>query len=666
MPYQNQTHCVNRLMKIHSIRFKLIASLCGVSLFIGLISVLVGGNLLYQSVIDEANNRIRQDLNVARVIYDDRIDSVRLALEITASAPEFGAAVAASGPQVAAQDIRRLFGRLKLDFFGITDARGNVTCRYGQTKTVTPPYATANPMVLEVLTTGRAVSGTMVLSRAQLMFEDPLLADRAAIQIRQSALAPPDSPDRETQGLVIGAAVPIMAENCVIGVIYGGFLLNKQTAVVDKIGATVFRNETYKGRNVGTSTIFLKDLRIATSVKTASGKRALGTFAASDVAGQVLDRGERWTDRAMVLNDWYITAYEPITDIRGDRVGMFYVGVLEAKYWDVRKRAILVFTGITLAGVTIAICLGWLFTGRIMRPVSQLIRASSEISDGNFSPDIGPISKDDIGQLQQKFMSMTQALIEREKRQKAESEIQLIHSQKQASVGKLAAGVAHEINNPLTAVLTFTHLILRRPDLPEDVRADLDIVAAQTERVRDIVKSLLDFSRQTALTPEPLDINHLIEACVKLMENQALVKGVHLGFTAAPDLGEFRVDRNQIQSVMINMIINALDATPAGGKIAILTLAANSPAGVDITISDTGSGIRPEHMDNLFDPFFTTKDVGKGTGLGLAVSAGIIQRHGGRITVRSKPAAGTTFRIRLPHCPTGDVLCEEPGQGGLA
>lgn len=231
-----------------------------------------------------------------------------------------------------------------------------------------------------------------------------------------------------------------------------------------------------------------------------------------------------------VLDDWYITAYEPIPDITGQRVGMFYVGVLEAKYRDVREKALFVFTAITLAGLAVAMVLGWLITGRIMRPVSYLIRASAEISSGNFSPDIGPISKDDIGLLQRKFMNMTRALKRRERRQQVKSQIQLIQSEKQASVGKLAAGVAHEINNPLTAVLTFTHLILRRSDLADEVRSDLQIVAAQTERVRGIVKSLLDFSRQSALAPEPTDLNQFIEDTVRLMKNQALVKGVEMSF----------------------------------------------------------------------------------------------------------------------------------------
>ncbi|WDP93349.1 MAG: cache domain-containing protein [Desulfobacter sp.] len=641
-------------MQPHSIRFKLIASLLAVSLFIGLLSLLVGGNLLYQSVLDEVNNRIRQDLNVAKVIYEGRTGSVRTALEITVSAPGFYAMAASGGPAEALRDINPLFRNLKLDFFGIVDVRR--LCP-GNPKNPGGP-AGLNPLAAYVLKHRKGVSGTIVMTPEQLAHEAPALGDRADIRplpARQDGMVGGNQEGRTgagLPGLAIGAAVPIMKDGCMAGIIYGGFLLNGDTAIVDKINETVFENEVYKGRNLGTATIFYRDLRIATNVTDADGNRALGTTASPEVSRTVLEKGQRWTDRAKVLDDWYITAYEPITDIGGRRVGMFYVGVLEAKYRDVREKALAVFAAITLAGMAIAMGLGWLFTGRIMRPVSHLIRASAEISGGNFSPDIGPISKDDIGLLQKKFLSMTRALKRREHRQQVESQIQLIQSEKQASVGKLAAGVAHEINNPLTAVLTFTHLILRRKDLAQEVRSDLEIVAAQTERVRRIVKSLLDFSRQSALAPESTDLNRLISDTVRLMKNQALIKGIDLSFHRDDRLSPLTLDRNQFQSVLINIILNALDATGSGGKIE-LSVNPNSSekGGAVIRISDTGCGIPPEHINRLFDPFFTTKDVGKGTGLGLAVSAGVIQRHGGTVKVRSAVGEGSTFIIRLPEKP---------------
>ncbi len=248
---------------------------------------------------------------------------------------------------------------------------------------------------------------------------------------------------------------------------------------------------------------------------------------------------------------------------------------------------------------------------------------------------------------------MLKSLRERDRRQKADSEIKLLQSEKQASIGRLAAGVAHEINNPLTGVLTFTHMLMRREDLAPDVMDDLKTIVGATERVREIVKGLLDFSRQTEIRPIPTDINALISKSIDLIQNQALVKGVMICFDPEENLPERTLDINQMQSVIINILINAVDSMEPGGHIIINTNLVHSTdkdgkKGIEISITDTGHGIPAENLDKLFEPFFTTKEVGKGTGLGLSVSYGIVERHGGTIRVKSKEGHGSTFIIWLP------------------
>jgi two-component system NtrC family sensor kinase len=196
-------------------------------------------------------------------------------------------------------------------------------------------------------------------------------------------------------------------------------------------------------------------------------------------------------------------------------------------------------------------------------------------------------------------------------------------------------------------------MLLRRKDIGDDIRSDLEVVAQSTERVRKIVKGLLDFSRQTKLDREPTDVNNLVSATVSMMENQALIKGVGLIFHPGEMLPMVTLDRSQIQSVLLNMILNALDATKPGDSIGIDTAAGVSAGeseqtGVEITIADNGCGIPSENLDKLFDPFFTTKEVGQGTGLGLSVSFGIVHGHGGTIRVQSEPGRGTKFFIWLP------------------
>jgi two-component system NtrC family sensor kinase len=272
------------------------------------------------------------------------------------------------------------------------------------------------------------------------------------------------------------------------------------------------------------------------------------------------------------------------------------------------------------------------------------------VSQGDLSPEVGPYSRSEVGVLQRTFQEMLVSLRERARHQQAESDLRLLQSEKQASVGRLAAGVAHEINNPLTGVLTFTHMLLKRQDIDAEMREDLQTIAAATERVRKIVKGLLDFSRQSKLEPQPTDINGLINGTIPLVANQALVKGVLFCFNAGPDIPVRTVDRNQFQSVLLNIILNALDATERGGHIDIDTNLALSQGrkGIEIRISDTGHGIAAEHLERIFDPFYTTKEVGKGTGLGLSVSQGIVERHGGHIRVQSQVGKGSTFTIWLP------------------
>jgi len=636
----------------YSTRSKLILSLIGVSFLVCGVALLVGGQLLYKAVLNEAYNRVRLDLNAAREIYFNRIKGLKIALNITSIGPVFLSALEKHDVQKLVSRLSVVARQTELDFMGVVTKDGKTLCRIGPNsmpRENSPP----NPIANLALQKQVAVSGTLILSNEFLFSENPELADRARIKLLPTKMATPRPESEELSGMAIAAAVPVFEGGNFLGVLYGGVLLNRSQEIVDLVRDTVFQHEIYKGRSIGTATIFRKDIRISTNVLNPDGTRAVGTVGSEEVTTRVLTEGKKWTDRAFVVNDWYITAYEPIEDIFGQRVGMLYVGVLEAKYADVRWKALSLFIMITVAGMALAIGLGYIIANKISRPVQQLIKASIQVSQGNLSPEIGSISKSEIGVLQKTFKQMLASIQERDQRQKAESETKLLQSEKQASIGKLAGGVAHEINNPLTGIFTFTHMLLRRKDIPEEVRSDLETIAQETERVRKIVKGLLDFSRQTELDREPTDVNRLVRFTISLVENQALIKGVNLNFEQGEGLPMITLDKNQMQSVLLNIMINALDATDPGGSITITSgigVSTSKPGqnGIEILCTDTGCGISPENLNKLFDPFFTTKDVGHGTGLGLSVSYGIVERHGGTIWVQSKIGKGSTFKVWLP------------------
>ena len=223
----------------------------------------------------------------------------------------------------------------------------------------------------------------------------------------------------------------------------------------------------------------------------------------------------------------------------------------------------------------------------------------------------------------------------------------MIQQDKLASIGRLSAGVAHEINNPLTTILTTSMLIQEDIDPKNPMYEELETITNETLRCRKIVASLLDFARQTKPAKKHHNINGIITDCIGLTRKQAEFKDVQILKALSEKVPELLLDKEQIQQALINLILNATDATDPGGTITVSTAFSQDSQFVNIKVSDTGKGIAAEVVDKIFEPFFTTREIG--TGLGLAITHGIIGRHGGDIRVQSRPGQGTTFTIRLPH-----------------
>ena len=217
---------------------------------------------------------------------------------------------------------------------------------------------------------------------------------------------------------------------------------------------------------------------------------------------------------------------------------------------------------------------------------------------------------------------------------------------KLASIGRLAAGVAHEINNPMTTILTTAMLMQEDMDPEDPTYGDLRTIVMETLRCRKIVTSLLNFARQTKVTKKEIDMNHLVLECVGLTRKQAAFKDVVIESHIPEDLPKVFADGDQIQQALINLILNGIEATEPGGKITLTLQRSQTEGFIEIIVSDNGKGIPEENLDRIFEPFFTTKETG--TGLGMAITHGLIEQHGGTIKVVSKVGQGTTFTITLP------------------
>jgi signal transduction histidine kinase/iron only hydrogenase large subunit-like protein len=230
-----------------------------------------------------------------------------------------------------------------------------------------------------------------------------------------------------------------------------------------------------------------------------------------------------------------------------------------------------------------------------------------------------------------------------------EAQQQLIQSEKMASVGQLAAGVAHEINNPLGTILLYSHMILEKLEQKDSRREELDTIAKEAARCRDIVRGLLDFARQRKLQVENVDVNKILEEGISLVAAQPAFGKVEIAKTLDPSLPTTEGDPVQLKEVFLNILSNAGEAMPQGGKITVVSRfreAGSHP--IEIMIRDIGQGIPPENLNKIFMPFFTTKKIGQGTGLGLAIAYGIVKMHRGSIDVESKVGEGTTFWVKLP------------------
>jgi two-component system NtrC family sensor kinase len=321
-----------------------------------------------------------------------------------------------------------------------------------------------------------------------------------------------------------------------------------------------------------------------------------------------------------------------------------------------------------LSGVISVIVLSFLssllFTRFVNRPINKLLAATKTAAQGNLDQTVSIKSDDELGELSRSFNHMiaelkrsrdaieesTQTLEQRVQERTWELQQvqnQLVRAGKMAALGELAAGVGHEINNPLTGVLTFSSLILKKMDDNHPWKKDLENIVYQTTRCRNIVKGLLDFARQRKPDKKEYDIHSLIDRTLTFVENQARFQNIKMVKKCAVGMPMLSIDTDQFQQVFMNIIINAADSmSENGGTLTIQTVVHDKM--IEISFTDTGCGISKDHLPKIFTPFFTTKETGKGTGLGLAISYGIVQSHGGEIEVESEIGKGSTFRIKLP------------------
>ncbi len=502
------------------------------------------------------------------------------------------------------------------------------------------------------------------------------LTERARVPLIPTQAAVPTTRIVEDRGMVIHSATPVTTEGRE-GVLVGGILLNRNLEFIDTINALVYQDTGRAGARQGTATLFLEDVRVSTNVRLFEGARALGTRVSAAVRGAVLGAGQTWLDSAFVVNDWYISAYRPITDSFGARVGMLYVGYLQAPFDAARRNAYILVFASFLAVLAISVPLFLRLARNIFSPLERMTQTMARVEAGDLEARIGRVAaRDEIGAVAAHLDSLLDQVQERDRALRAWNEElnarvedrtaelraanaklestyqQLVMSEKLASIGEITAGVAHEINNP-AAVIQGNLDVIRQTlgEAAAPVAHELGLIDRQVGRISAIVGKLLQFARPSEFGTFEEDVNlgQVLRDCLVLVDHVLSKADITVEITEAADTPLVTINPGELQQVIINLVTNAAQAMKGGGRLTISTepQAREGRAGAALIVSDSGPGIAPDKIGSVFDPFFTTKP-GEGTGLGLSVSQTLIRQAGGNISARNRAHGGAEFTVWLP------------------
>jgi two-component system NtrC family sensor kinase len=629
------------------LRTRLALSIALVVVAMGVVSTIVGTVLFGDSLVRQVQRNVEQDLNTAYLVYEARLSEIEAELRLIASDAEIARSTVSGGRSELASALADRMAARGLDFLGVTDAAGTVVARGGNLEAAGDDKSN-DQIIRRVLQDGSPVTGTVIVTGAELLREAPEQAERVRTQLIETPRARPTDREVLEDGMALVVGVPIESGDELVGAAYGGLLLNKREDIVDRVKRIAYAGETWQGKDIGTATIFQDDVRIATNVIAANGRRAIGTRVSEEVYERVVGEGRLWIARAFVVDDWYITAYGPIRDPDGTVIGILYVGVLAGKFDAIRAGTVWTFAGVSVAGMVLAWFLARFLSAGIVRPIRTLRQASREIAAGKIgaSVNVDPNAADELKDLAETFNSMTRSIAERDL-QLQENARKMTESKKLATLGQLAAGIAHEINNPLGGIVMYSHML--KEDLQvEQNRENVEKIAKEADRCKKIVKGLLDFARQTKPERTESNINLVLNEVIALLEHQAIFHNIEIVNERNPSVPLVNVDVAQMQEVFMNLILNAAQAMAGKGILTTVTRITPDRESVEVEIRDTGSGIPEEHIDKIFEPFYTTKEVGRGTGLGLSIAYGIVERHHGRIWVESELGKGTSFFVRIP------------------
>jgi two-component system NtrC family sensor kinase len=630
-----------------------------VALF-AVICAVVGAWLITDRVYMEAQRRVQIDVRGAWAALEAMRTEIRQlagALVAVGQVQVNGNLVASGECRHELEAIRRL-GRL--DFVGITDGAGRVLARGVE------PYTSGDdlsddPLIYRALR-GEEVTGFVILGAQRLQAEGRDLDRRAFVAFEPTPKAKPSAKESESAGMALMAAVPVFDQRqTVVAVAYCGVLLNRNYPLVDRIRSTVFADRTYEGRQFGTVTIFQWDVRVATNVVKSDGNRAVGTRVSGSVYDRVLENDASFYDKAFVVNDWYISAYDPIHDVNGEVIGILYVGVLAKEYEDIRAQLWLLYGALSVFAALLVIGVGYVFSRRLTRSLGRLAQGADSLAKGDLDLTVPePDADDEILDLTRDFNAMSASLRDRDERLRnanarlaeANAQLQRVNENYLDMLGF----VSHELKNTLGVIYTASHSL--------DAGLVGPLNEAQGRLARSISRSIrnavtmtrnyLDLSRiekgELAVDARELDFTRDVAAPVIADFAQAAHDKNVAIVSELPDSLPLQGDVDLLRVVYKNLIDNALKYGREGGTIRLR--AAPEDGTCKFEVWNEGNAPPAVQIERLFQKFArldTDSEAGrKGTGLGLFITKEIVTKHGGTVWAESEQGHWMNFLFVLP------------------
>jgi len=627
----------------------------GIIIIFAMLAVgIVAASINYVNIntIREAEDRVKIYTRAAWEIHNGKVTRIQSVLEVLAKAQLIEDLLRDPGNEqlltAVREELEAIRREQKMDIFNLLAPDGTVILR------TRFPYnkgdsLSSDPIVKQVILTQESSAGNIIFSPERL--------DVEGIGLLEWCL----TLDREPRGMLSGAAVPVVEGGRLIGIIQMGSLLNGAIEEVDRIRDAVFENEYYKGKPVGTATIFMGDLRISTNVQDSHGRRAVGTRVSRDVAEHVLEKGLSWTGRAFVVDTWYLSQYDPIKDTDGNVIGMLYVGELEQKYLDMRTRAVALNLSVIFVGLVLAFMLSFFVIRGILGPIQKLSDATKRLSSGELTYRVEAQGKDEVGDLSASFNYMAEQLEgQRQEIERRQQELEDLSSELRAinrNYMEMLGFVSHELKNPLTSAMMSLHTVKDGylGEVSPAQRKNLESVALSLDYFQDMIKNYLDLSR---LEKGELEVNkrqislytQVVTPVLEGLERELQERQMVLENRIPEDL-TVNADGNLLRIVYDNLLSNAIKYGREGG--AVVLDAQENEGQVTLSVRNDSEGIPPEKMPLLFKKFsrldspeYASK---KGTGLGLYICKEMVEKQGGEIWIDSEMGKWVKFSFTLPN-----------------